>query len=148
MMKHIVSRILMLTVMMFSVNILFAQERPVGEDKGVTEEVKQDSKDSKGSKDPKQLSTKKTRSSSDQVSSDSEGKKDKPKSFFGRLFGKTSKSSSSAEKSAAGKSALGKSSAKKGGNPEGKGKKAAPSVGDSKDEHKSDEIKAKDGGGR
>ncbi len=40
MMKHIVSRILMLTVMMFSVNILFAQERPVGEDKGVTEEVR------------------------------------------------------------------------------------------------------------
>ena len=136
----------MLTVLMFSVNILFAQERPGGDDKGVTEEVKQDSKGSKGSKDskgPKQLSTKKTRSSSDQVSSDSEGKKDKPKSFFGRLFGKTSKSSSSAEKSAAGKSALGKSSAKKGGNPEGKGKKAAPSVGDSKDEHKSDEIKDK-----
>ncbi len=137
MMKHIVSRILMLTVLMFSVNILFAQERPGGDDKGVTEEVKQDSKGSKDSKGPKQLSTKKARSSSD-----SEGEKDKPKSFFGRLFGKTSKSSPSAKKSAAGKSALGKSSAKKGGIPEGKGKKA-PSVGDSKDEHKSDEIKDK-----
>lgn len=147
-MKHIVSRMLMLTVLTCSVNILFAQEKAGDDkkDKSKTEVNQQDSKDSKHVIGQ----TKKARSSSDQVSSGSEGKKDNPKSFFGKLFGKSTKSSASAKSTSSGKSAPGSSSAKKGGKTKGKSSDSPPSVGgdekgeESKDEHRQD----KDDGGR
>ncbi len=143
MMKHIVSRILMLTVLTCSVNILFAQGKLGGDEVKKDDSktvVKENSKDSKPSLD----NSKKVSSGPDKLSSDADVKNEGPKSFFGKLFGKSTKSSASAKSTSSGKSAPGSSSAKKGGKTKGKSSDTPPSVGgdekgeESKDEHRQD----------
>lgn len=113
MMKHIVSRMLMLTVLTFSINILVAQGKVGGDDVKKDDSktvVKDNSKDSNPSLD----NSKKVNTGPDKISSDADIKSEGPKSFFGKLFGKSTKSAAS------GKSAPGSSRAKKSGKTKGK----------------------------
>ncbi len=148
MMKHTITRMLMFTVLTCSVNILVAQGKLGGDEVKNDDSktvVKDNSKDSKPSLD----NSKKVSSGPDKLSSDADVKNEGPKSFFGKLFGKNTKSAASAKSTSSGKSAPGSSSAKKGGKTKGK-TSDAPSVGggekgeESKDEHRQD----KDDGGR
>ncbi len=148
MMKHTITRMLMLTVLACSVNNLVAQGKLGGDEVKKDDPktvVKENSKDSKPSLD----NSKKVSTDPDKVSSDADIKNEGPKSSFGKLIGKSNKSGASAKSTSSGKSAPGSSSAKKGGKTKGK-TSDAPSVGggekgeESKDEHRQD----KDDGGR